>query len=260
MASKELVLDIEGMTCASCVQKVERALDGVDGVDAAAVNLATRTATIQGDVPTIDPLIHAVEGVGYGARPHDGDRDPGEEERSYRRRLIVAAPLTVVVLVLTFLVPDWGPSAIWSWVIATPIVFWAGWPFFRNAARAARHRTTTMDTLVALGALAAYLYSAWAVYEAETAGHAHGDSGHYFDTAAVIITLILVGKTLEARARSSAGDASRALLAPSGSTSSTPACWPWSVPGRRSRATGSSGRVRRGWTSRCSPASRCRST
>jgi heavy metal translocating P-type ATPase len=211
-ATRELVLDIEGMTCASCVQKVERALGGVDGVDAAAVNLATRTATVRGEVPGVDPLIVAVSRAGYGARPHDDARDPGEEERSYRRRLAVAAPLTLLVLALTFLVPDRAAAPLVAWAVATPIVFWAGWPFFSNAARAARHRTTTMDTLVALGALAAYLYSAWLVADAAL-GTGGAEMGHYFDTAAVIITLILVGKTLEARARASAGDASRALLA-----------------------------------------------
>jgi heavy metal translocating P-type ATPase len=126
---------------------------------------------------------------------------------------LVAAPLTVAVVFLTFAVPDWGPSAIWAWVVATPIVFWSGWPFFSHAARAARHGTTTMDTLVALGALAAYLYSAWQVFQAEVADMSGAPMEHYFDTAAVIITLILVGKTLEARARTTAGDASRALLA-----------------------------------------------
>ncbi len=214
MATKELVLDIEGMTCASCVQKVERALGGVDGVDAAAVNLATRTATVRGDIDGLDPLIGAVVRVGYGAAPHDDDRDPAEEERSYRRRLIVAAPLTVLILALTFVVPEWSGSALWSWIVATPVVFWAGWPFFHNALRAARHATTTMDTLIALGALSAYLYSSWQVWS-DTFGPMAGDGQatmHYFDTAAVIITLILVGKTLEARARASAGDASRALL------------------------------------------------
>jgi heavy metal translocating P-type ATPase len=212
VATKELVIDIDGMTCASCVQKVERALGTVEGVDAAAVNLATRTATVVGDVPALDPLIDAVARVGYGARPHDDARDPAEEERSYRRRLSVAAPLTIGVLVLTFAVPGWAAAPILAWAIATPVVFWAGWPFFANAVRAARHGSTTMDTLVALGALAAYVYSAWQVVEG-TMDAGGAAMGHYFDTAAVIVTLILVGKTLEARARASAGDASRALLA-----------------------------------------------
>ena len=210
MATTELVLDIDGMTCASCVQKVERALGSVEGVEAAAVNLATRTATVRGQSPGLAPLIGAVEHVGYVARPHDGARDPAEEERAYRRRLVVAAPLTIAVLALTFLVGDEMWAAVLSWALATPVVFWAGWPFFRTAARAARHGTTTMDTLVALGAASAYGYSVSQVVGAGSMGE---PAMHYFDTAAVIVTLILVGRFLEARARMTAGDASRALLA-----------------------------------------------
>jgi Cu+-exporting ATPase len=198
----EVVLDIEGMTCASCVGKVERALGGVDLVESAAVNLVTRTATVRTAADDPDALIRAVERIGYGARRHRGE--PAEDEpATYRRRLWVAAPLTVAVLLLTF-----GTSAAWSmwlaWALATPVQFYAGWPFLRSAWRSARHGTTGMDTLVAVGSLAAYAYSVWAVLS--DAG------GHYFDTGAVIITLVLLGKTLEARARVAASDASRALL------------------------------------------------
>jgi heavy metal translocating P-type ATPase len=202
--AKEIVLDIEGMTCASCVGKVERALGAVDAVDEASVNLATRTATVHAGSADVDALIAAVRGVGYGARPHSEDRAPEEEYRGFLRRFDVGAVLTAPVLAATFLFPDatWSPYA--AWVLATPVVFWAGWPFFAGAVRAARHRTTTMDTLVALGSLAAYAYSAWSVTT--------GSSEHYFDTAAVIVTLILLGKTLESRARTGAADASRALL------------------------------------------------
>jgi heavy metal translocating P-type ATPase len=214
---REVVLDIQGMTCASCVLKVENALTEVEGVQAAAVNLATRTATVRTDRIELDPLLHAVVGVGYGAEPHTGDRPADEEERAYARRLVVAAPLTVAVLVLTFVFPGWSGSMWLSWLLATPVQFYAGWPFLRNAWRAAIHRTTTMDTLVAMGSLAAYFYSAWSVLDAagaggQMAGVATEAAHHYFDTAAVIITLILVGKWLEARARATAGDASRALL------------------------------------------------
>ena len=211
MATKEQVLDIDGMTCASCVQKVERALGSVDGVEAAAVSLATRTATVRGELDGPAPLIGAVVHAGYDARPHDGARDPAEEERSYRRRLVVAAPSTLVVLALTFIWGDASFAPTLSWALTTPVVLCAGWPFFRNAARAARHRTTTMDTLVALGAGSAYLYSTWDLVAARRTGAV--PSMTYFDTAAVIVTLILVGKFLEARARAAAGDASRALLA-----------------------------------------------
>ncbi len=210
---REVILDIEGMTCASCVQKVERALGGVEGVDAAAVNLATRTATVRTVGAEPDSLMRAVVGVGYGARPHAGDRPADEEERFYRHRLLVAAPLTLAILALTFLVPGWGGSMWLAWALATPVQFYAGWPFLRQAARAARHGSTTMDTLVAIGSLAAYGYSAWAVWDGTSGAHAGMDEvAHYFDTGAVIITLILLGRMLEARARATAGDASWALL------------------------------------------------
>ena len=209
MATTDLVLDIEGMTCASCVQKVERALGDVDGVQAAAVNLATRTATVRGAVDGFEPLIGAVARVGYAARPHDEDRDPAQEERAYRLRLLVSAPLTAVILVLTFGLADWGPSVWLAWALATPVQFYAGWPFLRSAWRTGRRGSATMDTLIALGSMAAYLYSVWAVLASRAAGE---PAESYFDTGAVIITLILVGKTLEARARVAAADASRALL------------------------------------------------
>ncbi len=201
----DIILDIEGMTCASCVHKVETALSGVDQVETAIVNLANRTAIVRTQAPTdVEPLIRAVQHVGYGAHRHADGRPAGDEMRAYLHRLIVAVAFTIPVLILSFGVPEerW---AMWStWALATPVVFYAGWPFFRSATRAARHATTTMDTLVALGAAAAYGYSAFVT--------ATGADGHYFDTAAVIVTLILVGKTLEARARSSAGDAARTLL------------------------------------------------
>jgi heavy metal translocating P-type ATPase len=202
---REVILDIEGMTCASCVQKVEKALAGVDDVETAVVNLANRTAIVKTTAPDdVGRLIGAVGRVGYGAHPHSGTRSADDERRSYARRLTLAIVLTVPVLVLSFAFPDETWSMRLAWLLTTPVVFVAGWPFFRSAIRAARHGTTTMDTLVALGATAAYLYSA---YVTVTEG-----MGHYFDTAAVIVTLILVGKTLEARARETAGDASRALL------------------------------------------------
>ncbi|HSL12036.1 MAG TPA: heavy metal translocating P-type ATPase [Actinomycetota bacterium] len=203
---EDVVLDVEGMTCASCVRKVETALTRVDAVDDATVNLADRTARIRthGDAD-LGTLVAAIQRAGYGARPHAHDADPDTEFRGFRRRFVVAAALTVPVLVLTFLLPDVRGAATIAGVLTTPVVFWAGLPFFRAALRAARHRTTTMDTLVALGATAAFALSVWNV--------ATGDEHHYFDTSAVIVTLILLGRTLESRARAGATDAARTLLA-----------------------------------------------
>ena len=202
--TREFVLDIEGMTCASCVSKVEGALSRVDDVRSANVNLATRTATVTAVSKDIDPLVEAVRRTGYGARLHTEELPPDAEYRYFWRRFVLAAAFTVPLLVLTFLLSDqaWSPEV--AWLLATPVQFYAGWPFLRSAARAARHGTTTMDTLVAMGSLAAYVYSASAV--------ATGGREHYFDTGAVIIALVLLGKTLEARARAGASDASRALL------------------------------------------------
>jgi Cu+-exporting ATPase len=201
---REVVLDIEGMTCASCVNRVERVLKRQEGVSGARVNLVSRTATVHSSSDDLERLIHAVEKAGYGAHQHVGGPSARDEARDYLARLVVAATLTMPILWLTFVVPhaDWS---MWlAWALATPVQFYSGWPFIRSAATSARHLTSTMDTLVAVGSMTSYLYSAWVVVV--------GRHDHYFDTAAVIITLILLGKVLEARGRAQAGDASRALL------------------------------------------------
>ena len=201
---RQITLDIEGMTCASCVLRIEKALVAIPGVDEANVNLATRTATVRSTLSDADPLVDAVGRAGYGAHLHTDRVSAVDEARMFARRLAMAAVLTVPILVFTFLMPGRRWSGIVAGILATPVVWVAGWPFFRSAMRAGRHGTTTMDTLIALGAAAAYGYSVFAL--------ATGGVEHYFDTGAVIITLILLGKTLEARARRTAGDASRSLI------------------------------------------------
>ena len=151
-APEELVLDIEGMTCASCVTKVEHALSSVPTVEEASVNLTTRTAVVR-PAADVGTLTDAVRRAGYGAALHDHAAGPADREaREYRWRLVLAVALTVPVLALAFLVPEAAWSRTLAWTLATPVVFVAGWPFLRVAARAARYRTTTMDTLIALGA------------------------------------------------------------------------------------------------------------
>jgi P-type Cu+ transporter len=204
VADDPITLDIEGMTCASCVLKIEKALVSLPGVAEAHVNLATRTATVQGHGSDASPLVDAVGRVGYGARVHSDSVSPVDEARMFLRRLELAVSLAVPVLVLTFAFPGRTWSGVAAGILATPVVWVAGWPFFRSAIRAARHATTTMDTLVALGSAAAWGYSVFVL--------ADGGTEHYFDTGAVIITLILLGKTLEARARRTAGDAARSLI------------------------------------------------
>jgi heavy metal translocating P-type ATPase len=185
---------------------VERTLIKQSGVAEATVNLASRTALVTpaGNDIDVAPLIAAVERAGYQAHAHVDEASPRDEAHGYLVRLVVATILTVPLLVVTFLVPqsDWTMRI--AWVLSTPVVFYCGWPFIRSAAKAAAHGTSTMDTLVAVGALTAYGLSVWTTVT--------GREDHYFDTAGVIVTLILLGKYLESKARAQASDAGRLLL------------------------------------------------
>ena len=207
VAPERIRLEIDGMTCASCVARIEKALNGLDGVDGASVNLATEGAMVAFDPSQlgVEQLIGAVESIGYhAALPLERERP--EPERSVRARLLLAAVLTVPVAVLGMIPP--AQFSGWEWValsLAAIVVLWAGWPFHRAAAVNLRHRAATMDTLISLGTLAALVWSAVVLVaglEADT----------YFEVGAVIVTLILLGRYLEARARRRSGDAIRKLL------------------------------------------------
>ena len=217
-----ITIPVAGMTCAGCVGRVERALGKVPGVLDASANLASGRVTVRylaAEVGTGD-LERAVEGAGYGVvREEAGAEDA--HEREYRRLLrdfIVAAALTALILVgslpmmfgFMFPVPV-GWLNLGLLALATPVQFWAGWRFYRGAWGALRHGQADMNTLVALGTSAAYLYSAVVALApglfAGTAGGAHV----YFDTSALIVTLILLGRLLEARARGRTNEAVRKL-------------------------------------------------
>ncbi|HEV8489768.1 MAG TPA: heavy metal translocating P-type ATPase [Candidatus Limnocylindrales bacterium] len=248
---RSLALDIEGMTCASCVNRIERYLRKVDGVIEANVNLATERASIVAgpDVPT-DRLIAAVEAAGYEAKllvdgastsvahgavaevePHAAHREAARQpETSFqqrhladtRQRLVVAAVLTIPLLggLAAMTVGPFLPALLTDpWLqlaLATPVQFYAGWPFYRGAWKVLRHRATDMNTLIAVGTSAAYFYSLAAILFPDffhAAGVAmEGQLPLYFDTAALIITLILLGRFLEARARSHTSDAIKKLI------------------------------------------------
>src|SRR5690349_10431800 len=201
------------MTCASCVGRVERKLNRLDGVHAT-VNLATASASVdyRPGAVDVDLLVSTVERTGYTAAVASEDATAaadGEERRladDYRRRLVVAAPLSLVVLVLT-MAPGVPDTALVRWValvLATPVVLWAGWPFHRAAAVNARHAASTMDTLVSLGTLVAY---GWSVVQAVTGG-----MHTYVEVAATVTTFLLLGRWAESRARQRAGSALRELL------------------------------------------------
>ncbi|MGN6380324.1 MAG: heavy metal translocating P-type ATPase [Gaiellales bacterium] len=211
---RELRLAIEGMHCASCAVRVERGLNELDGVDAT-VNLATEQATVHCP-PDLDVerLVGAVEHAGYhahetappGAAAGGGHHHHDEPLPGLRRKLIGAAVLTAPLAVLA-MAPGTQFTG-WEWVslvLATPVVFWAGLGFHTTALRAARHGAANMDTLISLGTLAAWAWSAVVL-----AAGLNADTD--FEVAAGITTLVLLGRYLEARAKRRSGQAIRQLL------------------------------------------------
>lgn len=238
--SRVIELDIEGMTCASCVNRVERKLSKLDGVQAS-VNLPLESARVTvPDGVTDQQIVDTVRATGYKAQlreaaPHpDVDDAPVDQDKpalgdspqpvaaaTLRPRLVLAAAVTVPVFLMSMVpalqFPNWGWVAA---VLALPVVTWAAWPFHRAAAVNARHFASTMDTLVSIGVTAAYVFSAWQLL-ANPSLTAHAgtgamagmeEAGLYFEVAAVVTTFLLLGRYLEANAKRRAGDALRALL------------------------------------------------
>jgi Cu+-exporting ATPase len=226
-AAGTVELEISGMHCASCVARVEQALAAVPGVRRASVNLATERASVTLAGPLAAELLaEAVRRAGYGARAVAGPAGDGSaerareaERRALTRRFVVAAVLSVpVVLLGNFgMLPGLRaiPMAAQNWIqlaLATPVQLWAGWPFVRGSLVALRRRAADMNLLVGLGTLAAYLYSLAATLAPASLRGAGEEAHVYFDTAAVIVTLILLGRMLESRARASTSRAMRRLL------------------------------------------------
>jgi P-type Cu+ transporter len=204
----ELRLDLEGMTCAACAARIEKKLNKLDGVDAT-VNFATEQATVHTDAPvSVGTLVAAVEAAGYGARevaPAHGHAHD-EPVRALERRLVLALALTVPLAVLA-MVPALQFDG-WEWLafaLATPVVLVSGIGFHRAAARGALHGAATMDTLISIGTLAAWLWSTVVLV-------AGLDADTYFEVAAVITTLILLGRYLEAHAKRRSREAVTKLL------------------------------------------------
>jgi copper-transporting P-type ATPase V len=214
-AGRPLDFEVEGMTCGSCAVRIQRVLGRQPGVAAAEVNFATNKARVAPDgAVAVDALQAAVEQIGYRITPVTADTPAAggatAEDRAaaaWRRRVLVAVPLALAVVALAMLpgrvmAQPWGRLA--AFALATPVQFWVGWPFLREAARRARRRTANMDTLIAMGTLTAYGYSVGQLVA--------GGMDLYFEAAAVIITFLVVGRFLEARAKGRAGHAIRALL------------------------------------------------
>jgi Cu+-exporting ATPase len=238
-----LVLAVTGMTCAACAARIEKKLNRLDGVSAT-VNYATSKATVhvdpsRADAMSTDVLTKTVDAMGYGAVPvsiDDGSRSTAEiatdaHVDDVRRRLVVAGVGALPVMVLS-MIPSLQFDG-WQWVslvLAAPVVTWSALPFHRAAWRNALHRTTTMDTLVSLGVIAATVWSLWALvfggagtigmtmdmslFPRSSVSHGHGAAEHhdvYLEVATTLTAFILAGRFFELRSRQKAGSALRAL-------------------------------------------------
>jgi Cu+-exporting ATPase len=213
VATRDLVLQIEGMTCASCSARVEKALSKVPGVASASVNLATEKASVKA-LPgvSVAALSAAVEKAGYTAR-EDLGAVPAPASRlpawwPVAVAVVLSLPLVAPMLLQPFGI-DWMLDGGWQLALATPVQFWLGARFYRAGWKALRARTGNMDLLVALGTSAAYGLSVYLLLR-----HAgHGMPHLYFEASAAVITLVLLGKWLEGRAKRQTTDAIRALNA-----------------------------------------------
>ena len=223
---EQIDLSVSGMTCGACATRIQNALNEIDGVSAS-VNFATESArvTVTGDVST-ERLIAQVQNAGYGARllqdttPEMLDKETLERVAMLRARLTVSIaaglPVVAMSMISALQFDNWKW---WALALSVPVVVWSAAPFHKAAAMNARHRATTMDTLISLGIIAAMGWSVWAMVWGNAADHnemdmASMDVDHIYLEVAVAVTIfLLAGRYFEARAKRRAGDALRSLLA-----------------------------------------------
>jgi len=220
-------IPIKGMHCAGCVATIERALRSVVGVVEAQVNLATEQATVAYVATRVETstLRQAITGAGYEPLelPADADMSPQQslkanELQALQRRFLVSLGLSLPVMVgsmgaMLLWMPRWLSHPLFLFALATPVQFWVGWPFYQGLWSTLKHRTADMNTLIALGTSAAYLYSVAVTFLPGLFTVGHGMQTHvYYETSVVIITLIILGRLLEARARGRTSAAIRALM------------------------------------------------
>lgn len=221
VVTEEVHLDITGMTCAACSARIEKVLSRMPGIQTANVNLALETANIVYDpaAVTLEDIMQKVEKVGYSAAISSDDLTDQTDHRKKEieektRKLIISAVLSLPLLWTMFAhfsftswmyVPALFMNPYFQWALATPVQFWIGATFYKGAFSALRNGSANMDVLVSLGTSAAYFYSVYLVLT----GSSHG---LYFETSAVLITLILLGKLFEARAKGRSSDAIQKLM------------------------------------------------
>ena len=224
--ANQVDLSITGMSCNACAMSIEKGLLALDSVEAT-VNFATESARVTFDPSIVDVahLVSTVESLGYGARtlaettPDMLDAEVRERVASLKARLTISAglgtPVVMVSMVTALQFKNWQWLAL---LLSAPVVTWGAWPFHRAALMNARHRNTTMDTLISLGVFAATAWSVWALVWGDVTAHSEmiGMSGGihvYFEVAVAVTIFLLAGRYFEARAKRRAGDALRALLA-----------------------------------------------
>jgi Cu+-exporting ATPase len=231
-AKTEVTVPITGMTCANCVATVERTLRKTEGVEEASVNYASERALVRfdPDVVTLDGLASAVERAGYGVVLVDESEGPGgleeaesiaraeeiaDQRRKFLTGLAFAGPLFLLSMSRDFgLLGAWAHELWVNWLmfaLATPVQFFVGWDYYVGAWKSLRNGAANMDVLVALGSSVAYVYSI-VIAALLTAGSTAAGEHVYFETAALIITLIKLGKLLEVRAKGETGTAIRELM------------------------------------------------
>ena len=220
---EEANLTISGMTCAACSARIEKVVSRMPGIQSATVNLALETAHIQYDPAALDltDILQKIKKIGYEAVPRTEESDNQTDHRQKEinektRKLVISTILSLPLLWTMFAhfsftswmyVPELFMNPYFQWLLATPVQFWIGATFYKGAYGALRNGSANMDVLVVLGTSAAYFYSVYLVLTGTAMEH-----GLYFETSAVLITLILLGKLFEARAKGRSSDAIKNLM------------------------------------------------
>jgi len=224
----EVELAVQGMTCAACAARIEKTLNEISGVEAA-VNYATETAMVAFDSESQsqEAVLAAISHIGYSAHAVDDesfDEDLSASIRIAQLRLIISIALSIPVVLLS-MVTAWQFDGwqCWAMGLSAPVVTWCAWPFHRTAVKNALHGASSMDTLISVGVVAATAWSVWAMVWGDALDTDHsmggltmdmpGQSHVYFEVGATVTAFILLGRFLEMRAKSSAGNALRSLLA-----------------------------------------------
>ncbi len=227
-------LKLEGMSCAGCATAIEKAINGVSGVETCQVNFGAEQATVafNPEQTSVETIQQAVEDAGYGASvysQYDWLQGTQDEEtakrdaqfRDLKRKTIVGGIISIILLVgglpmMTGLempfIPDFLHNFWFQLALATPVQFWCGASFYRNSWKTFKHRAATMDTLIALGTSAAYFYSLFVTLFPNVLEQQGITPQVYYETAAVIITMILLGNFFELRARGQTSEAIRKLM------------------------------------------------